>query len=1001
MSNGYDIVYNTFEQNDNNLLTSINSDLEITIENCLFHNFYNNVDNIYSNINNNNNKNNTDAKNKKHTNSVHISSNVTKTLKINSSNINNAKYENDLADEVYNLLEKFSYIYNKIISNFYYFMKRQKEHVINYLTDIQNTFITFLNRKTNKTTIAEIFIEKYNLLVLNHPELKNNITVYNELSNDIQDVNKSIWLNVYNKKNDDVNYLLKIKKNEKKENEVDKFFQYILFLFEIETKKYLNFCEIIIKYFLLKFGKLHKIYEIEGENKNNEFLFKIDHKKYIFENIDICEDLLQEIFNMNDVNFPSGESSIFNEMNQNNINEKITDNINNGDKPIIEEENELESSNKNLLFDSKNKIGRNNKIPNSIQKSSNTNNITNNNTNINNNKDSNNTNQTNINNNSNKNNNPKISSKTVTEKIEILFINCLKIIIREDLILKKYIKMVKGASIILQNNQNNHLKASGKMSIANASVNFPRQKRMLNTSISAKSFKKQSLRKTKLFDFRNENIINEDEITQIIKTEKRKYKYRLMFLKSFAIRYNDIISNCYDETYNSMDDWIIMSVRAQNNSLNEFINYLKRELNKFTPNISMNNFQFDTYDIYRRYKVDINLLYEKLNYNYLYCDNVFFNLNKEKEKEREKEIKDENKKDIDNEDILINEEDMNYSQLFIYNLNDLMYIYYYIKSFGVDSCNYLVKFDIVKEILIHQFFTKKKYIKINNTKIKYRDSNDPNLNDSTKHYTQEYNSNTLNISSALNDKIENSKCNNGICKKIKFSSNENYSHFLNVFVTDEGKYININELFTCLLILGSKLITSKKFLSLIKDDLPEDKKDPLYFLYNEEEFLKINLWFEKDDYLNLLSDKKEVELYVDITKFYVEGENNNKEMNEKPFKINKIKHAIFEINCDDGKFDFNKIVNMLDKINKYVRKNEEEKNKEEIKNNKEVVTEGLEKETKGDKLKETESKMTVSNISEVEANKSKKSKVNEEQNLTSNENNCDVNESIFNAVFSE
>lgn len=171
-----------------------------------------------------------------------------------------------------------------------------------------------------------------------------------------------------------------------------------------------------------------------------------------------------------------------------------------------------------------------------------------------------------------------------------------------------------------------------------------------------------------------------------------------MFLKYYAIRYNEVINECYNETYNTMDDLIIMSVRSQNNTLNEFINYLKRTLNNFSQRISLDNFEFDSYDIYRRYKVDVSNVYDKMKFN------VVFNVDKIELGEHNE---DENAKIHENK-IFISEEEMSYIQLYVYNLNDLMYIYNYIKTYGAQTCNFLVKYDIIKEILIHQYFTKKK-----------------------------------------------------------------------------------------------------------------------------------------------------------------------------------------------------------------------------------------------------------------------------------------------------
>ena len=103
-----------------------------------------------------------------------------------------------------------------------------------------------------------------------------------------------------------------------------------------------------------------------------------------------------------------------------------------------------------------------------------------------------------------------------------------------------------------------------------------------------------------------------------------------MFLKNFILKYYNIIIECFNNTYNAMDDWIIMSVRSQNNILNEFTFYLKKLLTKSDKNASLEDFEFDTFDIYKRYKIDISFIFEKMNLNSI------VNLKKKQDKEKEK-----------------------------------------------------------------------------------------------------------------------------------------------------------------------------------------------------------------------------------------------------------------------------------------------------------------------------------------------------------------------------
>ena len=391
----------------------------------------------------------------------------------------------------------------------------------------------------------------------------------------------------------------------------------------------------------------------------------------------------------------------------------------------------------------------------------------------------------------------------------------------------------------------------------------------LNTSIiSSSSTKKSRMNKLPKPGF-------DEEFSQQIKIEKDKFKYRLMFLKNYIIKYFHIIIECFNTTYNTMDDWIIMSVRNQNNSLNEFVNYLKKIMKKNNKSIDLDKFEFDNFNIYSRHKVDISSILENMNLtSYIDTDN-------------QKEIKD-GKKEI----ILININDISYSDKFVYNINDLMQIYNYLKSFGNEGCDYLIKYEIVKEILVHKFFAKRKY----ENKLSNNPINTTNEDDAEK-ITLFKSNNKINIEE-----------NNGISKAIKFLSNVNYINCLDNFSEYQNNYININDLFTCLILIGSEVITSEKFEEKIKE---KNNKEIISSL-SKEEFLDLNLWFDEDKYLNSFADIKE-------ETFFNDKNNEN--------KIKKIKRCIFEINEEEGKISLNKIMNLLNKFTK--NKNDEKLNEED------------------------------------------------------------------------
>ena len=199
---------------------------------------------------------------------------------------------------------------------------------------------------------------------------------------------------------------------------------------------------------------------------------------------------------------------------------------------------------------------------------------------------------------------------------------------------------------------------------------------------------------------------------------------------------------------------------------------------------------------------------------------------------------------------------------------------------------------------------------------------------------------------------------------MKFYSTEKIDNFIRIFLVYENKYININTLFTTLLIIGSELISSEKFYEQINSYIPEKKKNKTHLLLTLEEFMKINFWFENDHYLNEISDINEENRFQgkynssysinqvnDGTKrkntinetFFNHGGTStsirknyefrkSSEKIEKNKKINKIKELIFDINKNnDGLFDINLFGQLLDLLNNYCKKKKEIKNEIEKK----------------------------------------------------------------------
>jgi hypothetical protein len=410
-----------------------------------------------------------------------------------------------------------------------------------------------------------------------------------------------------------------------------------------------------------------------------------------------------------------------------------------------------------------------------------------------------------------------------------------------------------------------------------------------------------------------------------------------------------------------MDDWIIMSVRNQNNTLNEFSNYLRKVMKKQNQKVDLDSFEFDYFDNYRRYKIDVSSILDKMNLN------SYINLKQP-----------ENQKGPSKDLILLNISDMPYTDKFIYNINDLMQIYSYLKSFGNEGCDYLIKYETVKEILIHKFFAKRKYEIV--------PSNINNINPINLANEDNESKNTEKMNLFKNINKINFEENNGIPKAIKFLSNVNYFNCLDNFSEYKNNYININDLFTCLILCGSELITSDKFIENIKEQTKKENN----ILLSKEEFLNIKFWFDEDKYLNSFADIREEAFFKD--------EKNN--IN----KIQKIKTSLFEINEDEGKVSLDKIINLLNKFdkNKVEEKSNEQENDDEQnesnredKNPEKVEDNEKEKEQISEQNKEENENKEENNDKENE--EKEKNQNNEEINIENKSNqDKDLKESVKN-----
>ena len=431
---------------------------------------------------------------------------------------------------------------------------------------------------------------------------------------------------------------------------------------------------------------------------------------------------------------------------------------------------------------------------------------------------------------------------TIENNINMLIKNSLKIIVAQDqLIAENFDKLI--------------------IFIKNASLN-----------LSSTSYKKKTSK------INNYQMLF-DELNEILTQEKNSLKYRLLFLKYFVKNYNEVLISCFEETFDTMDKWIILNVHEQNSYLNEFIEYLERSLRHNVSTITLENRNFDGNHFLSKHKLKIATIFDRVHIT----DVIDF----ENIPKKNKDFK------------LINLENLKYTELFSYDLEDFMFIYKSILNCdeNISSINYIVKRNIVMQLLFKKYIFNKHYELVFDNK-KNKDEQPKNNN--------------------------NIIINKGICKKLFLLTNSQIQLLLNKFSLYENKYINIKELFTTLLLIGSELISPLALSDSLQNNIPESKQKENNILINLDEFMKINFWFENDEYLNVPANRRENGIFtihnedqISVIREVDSSKINNKLSDvkkDKIFKIKKIKESLFEIFSEDNLFDVKKFVELFEKL---------------------------------------------------------------------------------------
>ena len=153
----------------------------------------------------------------------------------------------------------------------------------------------------------------------------------------------------------------------------------------------------------------------------------------------------------------------------------------------------------------------------------------------------------------------------ILENIETIFKNSIKLLFSYNDIIDNILKRIKK---IIYNNTITDKK----------SFKLKRKKR----KYSEKKLYSLSMM-NELLTNKDSGYIQEEIIKNIFLNEKNKYKFRICYIKSFAIKYIHIMKCSTENIFNNMDEWIVKNVALQNESLNYLIKSLKQFLTDKKP----------------------------------------------------------------------------------------------------------------------------------------------------------------------------------------------------------------------------------------------------------------------------------------------------------------------------------------------------------------------------------------------------------------------------------
>ena len=164
--------------------------------------------------------------------------------------------------------------------------------------------------------------------------------------------------------------------------------------------------------------------------------------------------------------------------------------------------------------------------------------------------------------------------------LEIIFKNCIKLLFSYNKYLKNILKRIKE---IIYNSLSNKKTLKYKKRRKNS------EKKLYSISML-----------NDLLTNKDMGYILEENVKKMFFEEKNKYKFRICYIKTFAIKYIQIMKGTFEKVFDNMDDWIIKNVTLQSESLGFLIKILKQFLNDKKPIEQQNDIDYIELDEFEK-----------------------------------------------------------------------------------------------------------------------------------------------------------------------------------------------------------------------------------------------------------------------------------------------------------------------------------------------------------------------------------------------------------------